>query len=116
VPFGVSFSAQRSAAARPEYHQVDHRIGAEAVGAMPPKRRPLADRHRPATTEVVVAILLGQRLAVEIGRDSPMLLMRVRHDRDRLARHVDVGEDPHRFRNARSRSCSHLGIEMVEVR
>ena len=58
---------------------------------------------------------LGQHFAVIIGGDAAHVVMHRRRDRDRLARDIDAGENPHRFRNARQPLMQHLGIEMVEV-
>jgi len=64
-------AAQRRGAA--EHHEIDQRIGAEPVGAMHRDAGGFAERHQARYHEVVVAILLGQHLAVIIGGMPPML-------------------------------------------
>ena len=85
-------AAQRGGAA--EHHEIDQRVGAEPVGAMHRNAGRFAHRHQARHHEIVVAVLLGQRLAVEVGRNPAHVVMRGRHDRDRLARHIDIGKNP----------------------
>ena len=75
----------------------------------------LAERHQARHDGVVVAVLLGQHLAVEVGRDAAHVVVHGRHDRDRLAGHVDAGEDARGFRNAGQALVQDRRIEMVEV-
>jgi hypothetical protein len=75
----------------------------------------LAQRHQARHHEVVVAVLLGQRLAVIVGGDAAHVVMHGRHDRDRLAGEVDAGEDARGLRDAGQPLVQHHRIEMIEV-
>ena len=98
-----------------EHHEVDQRVGAEPVGAVHRHAGGFAERHQAGDHGVVVAVLLGQRLAVIVRRDAAHIVVHGRHDRDRLARQVDAGEDARGFRDAGQPLLQHLGIEMIEV-
>ena len=84
-------AAMRGGAA--EHHEVDQRVRAEPVGAVHRDAAGLAERHQAGHDGVVVAVLLGQHLAVIVRGDAAHVVVHGRHDRDRLARHVDAGED-----------------------
>ena len=106
-------AAERGGAA--EHHQIDQRIRAEPVGAVHRHAGRFAERHQAGDHGVGVAVLLGQRLAVIIRGDAAHVVVHGRQHRDRLARHVDIGEDARGLADAGQPLVQHLGIEMVEM-
>ena len=75
----------------------------------------LAERHQTGHDEVVVAVLLGQRLAVIVGGDAAHVVVHGRHDRDRLPGDVDPGKDARQLGDPRQPLVQHRRIEMIEM-
>ena len=76
-----------------EHHEVDQRVGAQAVGAVHRHAGGLADGHQARHHVVGVAVLQGQHLAVIVRGDAAHVVVHGRQHRDRLAAQVDAGED-----------------------
>ena len=53
--------------------------------------------------------------AVIVRGDAAHVVVHGRQHRDRLARHVDAGENARGFGDARQALVQHLRIEMIEV-
>src|SRR5262249_38140202 len=104
-------AAHRGGAA--EHDEVDQRVRAEPVGAVHGDAGRLAQRHQPRYHEVVVAVPLGQHLAVIIRGDATHVVVHGGHDRDRLTGDVYAGEDARGFRDAGQALVQHRRVEMV---
>ena len=99
----------------PEHHKIDERIGPEPVRAMHGHASRFAQRHQAGHDRIVVAVLLGQGLAVIIRRDAPHVVVDRGEHRDRLPGHVDPRENLRRLGDPGQPLVQHLGIEMIEV-
>ena len=76
-----------------EHHQVDQRVGAQAVGAVDRDAGRLTDRHQPRHDLVGVAVGGRDDLAAIVRRDAAHVVVDGRQHRDRLLGDVDTGED-----------------------
>ena len=99
-----------------EHDQVDEAVGAQAVGAVDRDAGRLADREQAGHDRVGIAVLQRHDLAMIIGRDAAHIIMDGRHDRDRLAGQVDIGEDLRRLGDAGQALGEDLRVDMVEVK
>ena len=83
--------ADRGGAA--EDDEVDQRVGAEAVGAVHRGAAGFADGHQAGRDAVGIVGGRVQHLAPVVRRNAAHVVVHGRQHRDRLARHVDAGED-----------------------
>ena len=113
---GVTISAQRKPAARPNTTRSMSEFEPRRFAPCTETQAASPSAIRPGTTCVRVAVLQGQHLAVIVRRDAAHVVMDGRQNRDRLLRHVDAGEDLGAFRNARQALVQDLRIEMVEMK
>ncbi len=98
---GVTSSAQRRAASRPNTTRSSSELRAEAVGAVHRDAGRLADGHQARHHGVRVAFLQRHDLAVVVAGDAAHVVVHGRQHRDRLAGHVDAGEDARGLGDAR---------------
>ena len=85
-----------------EHHQVDQRVGAQAVGAMHRDAGRFAHRHQAMHDGVGIAAGQGQRFAGIGAGNAAHVVMHRRQHRDRLLGHVDAGEDARAFPRCRA--------------
>ena len=74
-----------------------------------------ANRHQAGHDDVGVVAFLRQHFAVIIRRYAAHVVMHGRQDRNRLARHVDAGENPRALGNARQALMQDRRVEMFEM-
>ena len=98
-----------------EDQEIEQRVGAEPGGAVHRDASRLAHRHQSGHGSLGIARGRVQRLAVKIGRDAPHVVVGGRQYRDRLPRHVDVGEDPGGLRNAGQSRMQQCRVEMLQM-
>ncbi len=75
----------------------------------------LADGHQARHDPVGIAIDLGEHFAVVVRGYAAHVVMDGRQHRDRLARHVDAGEDAGAFRDTRQALGEDRRVQVVEV-
>jgi hypothetical protein len=78
-------------------------------------RSRLAQRHQARHGVERIAVLHRHDLAVIVRRDATHVVVAGRQDRDRLAGHVDAGEDARGFGDARQALVDDLRVEMLDV-
>ena len=98
-----------------EHHELEQRVGAQPIGAVHADRGRLAQRHQALHGGERIAVLHGHDLAVIVRRDAAHVVVAGRQDRDRLARHVDAGEDARGLGDAGQALVDHLRVEMLDV-
>ena len=98
-----------------EHDDVEQRVGTKPVGAVNRNAGRLADRHQSGHDCFRIAVALGDDLAMQIGRYAAHVVVHGRQHRDRLARHVDAGEDPRGLADARQPLVQDVGAEMLQV-
>ena len=98
-----------------EHDDVEQRVGAEPVGAVNRDAGGLADRHQSGDDRFGIAVAHRDDLAMQIGRHAAHVVVDGRQHRDRLARHVDAGEDPCGLADAGQALMQQLGAEMLQM-
>ncbi len=98
-----------------EHHQVEQRVGAQAVGAVHRHARAFADRVETIQHFVRAAILRHHDLTVVVRRDAAHLVVDGRDHRDRFLDRVDVGELHADFADRRQALHDGLGADVGQV-
>ena len=74
-----------------------------------------ADGHQARNDPLRIGTVGIQHFAPIVGWNAAHVVMHGRQHRDRLARHIDAGEDLGAFRDTRQTLMQHGRIEMVEM-
>ena len=116
LSFGVSdLGADACAAARPNTTRSISEFEPSRLAPCTETQPASPSAIRPGTTVSAIAVLLGQRLAVIVRGDAAHVVVHGRQHRDRLAGHVDAGEDARALGDAGQPLVQHRRIEMIEV-
>ena len=75
-----------------EDQQIEQRIRAQSIGAVHRHAGAFADRVQPFDHGIVVTVMRRNHLTVNIGGDATHLVVNRRHDRNRVANRIDIGE------------------------
>ncbi len=97
-----------------EHHQVEQRVGAQAVGAVDRDAGRLADRHQ-AGHGLDLAVRLGHHLAGIAGRDAAHVVVHRGQDRHGLLGDVDPGEDLRGLRDAGQALVDQRRVQVLDV-
>ena len=109
-----SVSSMCKPAARPNNHQIEERVAAQAVGAVYRDARRLADGVEAGNHRVLPVRALGERLAVDVGGHAAHHVVAGGHHRNRLPNGVDVGEGLGQFHDARQALAHRFLAQMIE--
>ena len=112
---GLERLGEPEAGGAAEHDQVGQAVRAEPVGAVDRDAGRLADGEQARDDRVRIAVLRHHDLATIIGRDAAHIVVGSRHDRQRLTRQIDAGENLAGLGDARQAFGEDFGRDMVEV-
>ena len=98
-----------------EHDEVEKRVRAQPVGAVDRDAGRFADRHQPRHRGFDRAVGGRARLAEVVGRHSAHVVVDGGQHRDRLARHVDAGENLRGLGDAGQALGDDFGVEMLDM-
>ncbi|QTK80385.1 hypothetical protein AT6N2_C2837 [Agrobacterium tumefaciens] len=98
-----------------EDHEVDQRVGAEAVSAVNRGATGFAYRHQAGRDTLGIVSIGVQHFTPVVRGNAAHIVVNRRQNRDRLARHVDACKNLRAFGNARKTLMQDRRIEVIEM-